>query len=505
MRIDSGGEVAINMSPVQNYPLTVKSLSANNNYIFLTYNSDGERMAGFYQRDKNGELYIKSDGDATKVLIASNADSYFNGGNVGIGITTPQTTLQVNGAASALNAHFGQGQNNSSGIFGGISLGYAENTNAAYRKVAIVAQAKGDGAARQDLHFLVDTVADGNSAGIADSKMSIQYNTGDVIINNNLGIGNTSPNADIHIKRTGDASIIIEADSDNVGEDDNPTLFLRQDGAIITSRYGINGSANNQFTGAIGNAAYIHAMGAIQLAPDNGQISATFKDGAMLIDGTGGEVPNYKLDIRNAGSNGINITGTGAFVRWNSGDMQIRNGGGYKMSFDTWNGSALTEHMSIASGGTVYVPNRQDIGTQTWTGYGSNPIAKLNIEVAGGNALNIFNTDENEAYLRFIDSQSNGAQYAYFAFNSSTNYFTINNMGNNAITLKNNGYVGINNTDPTYRLHVKNSNNVSIFEDTSDASGAAFIVFNRPGVFSMGSITRNGRVRLQIKRRFKRF
>ena len=56
-------------------------------------------------------------------------------------------------------------------------------------------------------------------------------------------------------------------------------------------------------------------------------------------------------------------------------------------------------------------------------------MAKVNIEVAGGNALNIFNTEENDAYLRFIDSQSNGSQYANLAFHSSTNFFTINNMG----------------------------------------------------------------------------
>ena len=103
-------------------------------------------------------------------------------GNVGIGTATPQTTLEVNGAASALNAHFGQGANNSSGVFGGISLGYSETGNAGYRKVGIVAKALGDGAARQDLNFLVDTVVDGNSASIADSKMMISGTTGQVNI-----------------------------------------------------------------------------------------------------------------------------------------------------------------------------------------------------------------------------------------------------------------------------------------------------------------------------------
>jgi hypothetical protein len=110
-----------------------------------------------------------------------------NDGKVGIGTGTPQTTLEVNGAASALNAHFGQGTNNSSGVFGGISLGYSETGNAGYRKVAIVAQATGDGAARQNLVFLVDSAADGNSASIADNKMILNYN-GQIKIGNGSNI-----------------------------------------------------------------------------------------------------------------------------------------------------------------------------------------------------------------------------------------------------------------------------------------------------------------------------
>ena len=119
-------------------------------------------------------LYLKSDG------------------NLGIGTTNPFAPLQVNGTHSTLNAHFGQGTNNSNGVFGGISLGYSES-NALYRKVGIVAQAKGDNSARQDLHFLVDIASDQNSAGIADSKMMIAHDTGYV------GIATAAPAAPLHV------------------------------------------------------------------------------------------------------------------------------------------------------------------------------------------------------------------------------------------------------------------------------------------------------------------
>ena len=112
------------------------------------------------------------------------------GGKVGINTTSPYgagTKLQVNSAShSQIAAHFGQGQNNSSGVFGGISLGYTE-ANDNYRKVAIVAKALADGAARQNLNFLVDTASDGGSAGVADTKMMIDGITGYV------GIGNVAP------------------------------------------------------------------------------------------------------------------------------------------------------------------------------------------------------------------------------------------------------------------------------------------------------------------------
>ena len=183
-----------------------------------------------------------------------------------------------------------------------------------------------------------------------------------------LAIGNTTASADIHISRVGDASIIIEADRDNVGENDNPTLILKQDGGAIEAKFGINGDAGNSLSGYEGNAAYLQSSGSLHIAPGNG------------------------------------LLGT-------------------------------------------FTSTRFDLGTRTWTGYGSNPSGKMNVEVNGGRAINIYNTAENYASLSFIDSQSNGAQSATIEWSSgSGNPFKITNMGNVPIYILDSGNVGIKKT-----------------------------------------------------------
>ena len=95
-------------------------------------------------------------------------------GNIGIGTTDPQKKLEVRTGNGELS-HFGSNSANAVDNYTGISLGYAENGNSAYRKVGIVSVGRGDGAARQDLAFLVDSNADGGSAQLADTKMRISH------------------------------------------------------------------------------------------------------------------------------------------------------------------------------------------------------------------------------------------------------------------------------------------------------------------------------------------
>jgi len=107
---------------------------------------------------------------------------------------------------------------------------------------------------------------------------------------------------------------------------------------------------------------------------------------------------------------------------------------------------ASTSHLNVANYGSL-----------TWDNYSNNPTAKINVEVAGGNAINIYNTHENKAYLNFIDSQSDGTQYCNLSFDSGSNYFTLNNMGNDTMFVTSGGYSKLTNNGNTtwnaYNFH----------------------------------------------------
>ena len=121
--------------------------------------------------------------------------------------------------------------------------------------------------------------------------------------------------------------------------------------------------------------------------------------------------------------------------------------------------------MSISSGGTVHANLRMDVGTTTWQSFANNPVAKLNVETpSGDNAIIIYNTQENFAYLKFIDSQSNGSQWSRIGFSSGAgNPFVINNMGTDAIYILSSGNIGIKKTSGiSYALDVTGTIRASV-------------------------------------------
>ena len=122
-------------------------------------------------------------------------ESIFMGGNVGIGTDSPSYPLHINKS------------------FSDNTVARFENTNATDGYGIVTATAAND-ALRYSLQ------ARGNTNRI------------DFVVKSdgNVGIGADSPDSLLHLKSTGDVDLILDADSDNSGENDLPTIIFKQDG-----------------------------------------------------------------------------------------------------------------------------------------------------------------------------------------------------------------------------------------------------------------------------------
>lgn len=82
--------------------LDVRSSTANT-YPVKVQGANSNDIVKFYDSTVGGEMYMQDSTGTVDVKISTGASSYFNGGNVGIGTTTPSEKLDVNGAIKAVN------------------------------------------------------------------------------------------------------------------------------------------------------------------------------------------------------------------------------------------------------------------------------------------------------------------------------------------------------------------------------------------------------------------
>ena len=406
MRIDSSGNVGINISSPQ-AKFHAKS-SGDGSYVIRGMSSAATDLGGLFQSTTgDGEIYLKTSAVVTNVRISSNNVTYFNGGNVGIGTTSPSAPIHVQRADDGDIGIF-RGTSNAQlllGIDGG-NLSYDASNGSATHV------------------FKTDST----------ERMRIT-STGYV------GIGTSSPSRDLHINST------------------DPTLVLTHSGGVNNSNSGRILFGEGPIYSDLNTSHFeIIYNGATNYLSFNSPIDNN--DGLLTIGrsgyvGIGTATPSQKLDvdgnivlpqgnyfsIRRSGlDNPILWQGDGIFG--SADQLYLRQPNNNSLNFQTNSSTKMT----ITGGGNV------GIGTTT-------PSTKLDI-VSEGAAIG----DTGYFYnARFKDSSNVGVLIGHNNISNGNGmiaginklaFLTYGTEWGERMNIDGAGNVGIGVTDPFRKLQV---------------------------------------------------
>ena len=159
------------------------STSDISDFVWQGYDGDSNSYKEYMRLKNNGNLAINAANSGTTGANAT-ASAYSS-------LTVTGGASNGSVAANSAFAHFGPintaANCNSDGYISGISFGYCEGNNS-YRHTAIGARSHGDGAARRDMVFLVNTAAEAASASLSDAKITISSGSGRTTIGATTGV-----------------------------------------------------------------------------------------------------------------------------------------------------------------------------------------------------------------------------------------------------------------------------------------------------------------------------
>lgn len=211
--------------------------------------------------------YTAREFDVRGLFNVGNATDQFTvarNGNVGLGITDPGTKLHV---------------------MGDVQLGGSDTRLIRFRNLA-----NNDHASLGELNG--GLVLSGHSAAnVAGHEHLFINNQG------NVGIGTITPAANLHVSSgtDGDARIIIEADTDNDNEDDNPVLVFKQDGGIEESAIEQSHNELHFKNGISSGGGLVFDVGTVNGYQNTTEAMRVIPTGEL---GLGTATPAEKLDVQ---------------------------------------------------------------------------------------------------------------------------------------------------------------------------------------------------------------
>ena len=249
MRINSDGNVLIGTTSDSGGKVQAK-VGANDTYAYYIANSSGSNRGGLYI-DSSGNTQLKlRTGSGDMVSLKADGNSYFNGGNVGIGTATPQSKADINGTLRVI------GQATPSGG-AGLEIGYSgagklrsiDRDTTTYKLLDFIASKftfKIDGTEKMRLS---DDGFLGVGTSSPDSILHITKDQGGVSssikLENKAGANNTGFDIDFQLASSGISAKIAAIRTNSPGAGDTDLLFSTStNGTSVNEAMRITSSAN---------------------------------------------------------------------------------------------------------------------------------------------------------------------------------------------------------------------------------------------------------------------
>ena len=150
-------------------------------------------------------------------------------------------------------------------------------------------------------------------------------------VDGNVNI-NAGHDTTLTIQGTGNAGLVLNADTDNTDETDIPKITFRQDGAINYFNIGVEGTDGTAFTGSRANTPYLEATS----SQTNGIDFATNSTRRVTLNNNGHWVPaaNNTYDLGETGNRWRNVY---------TNDLNLSNEGGSNDVDGTWGSWTIQE------------------------------------------------------------------------------------------------------------------------------------------------------------------
>ena len=473
----------------------------------------------------------------TGTTSLGNSQIFDNGTNVGIGTTSPNRRLTVNGLVTASNesSTVGDGafvatggsptivqtlQRTSGGFAYSMFQGFANNTTTGLTSLLVDYGVLGNlnsGVTPPNIAYSYFSV--GSSSAYNNTYMRLHNNAEkQITVDGRLSIGTTASTsgARLDVRAQGalstDIAFRVRNSTDttdlfnvnglgNVGiGTTSPTEVLDVKGALVTRAPRVNNLGEGGFIDYNNGEFRFVSQGPTTTA---GSYSFTVRESdlggsinAMFISNTGrvgiGTTgPNFSLDVNGDGRFQTNLT-IGLTTN-NNGTRTVFNGSTAGRSFqiaNNWNvgGSFEITPSTTTAGSTFTTPALVINGTTSNVGIGTtSPSYKLDLGVSNGMRLGSLNIVDGGSQIAINSSllriySGTGVKLSYFNGTSIVDGLLMNSSGN----------VGIGNTSPTQKLdvngNIKISNNNSLmFRNAANNADISIIQLTNTNQLNLGT------------------